>query len=107
MLKKLIQNYQFQGLKGIKNAFQNKLFPQSSALTNQCEELFKDALGIEIGGKTPLFEEHSILPIYQLPKNLDNCNFSNNTTWEGNISVESLDKLDKFLCFDNVCVGNK
>ena len=28
-------------------------------------------------------------------------------TWEGNISVESLDKLDKFLCFDNVCVGNK
>ena len=28
-------------------------------------------------------------------------------TWEGNISAESLDKLDKFLCFDNVCVGNK
>ena len=28
-------------------------------------------------------------------------------TWEGNISIESLDKLNKFLCFDNVCVGSR
>ena len=28
-------------------------------------------------------------------------------TWEGNISTESLDKLNKFLCFDNVCVGSR
>jgi 4-amino-4-deoxy-L-arabinose transferase-like glycosyltransferase len=28
-------------------------------------------------------------------------------TWEGNISMENLDNLDKFLCFDNVCVGNR
>ena len=28
-------------------------------------------------------------------------------TWEGNISMENLDKLNKFLCFDNVCVGSR
>ena len=28
-------------------------------------------------------------------------------TWEGNVSLENLDNLDKFLCFDNVCVGNR
>ena len=26
-------------------------------------------------------------------------------TWEGSTSKENLDKLDKFLCFDNICVG--
>jgi len=28
-------------------------------------------------------------------------------TWEGSTSKENLDKLDKFLCLDNICVGNR
>ena len=28
-------------------------------------------------------------------------------TWEGNVSLENLDKLDKFLCFDDICVGSR
>ncbi len=27
--------------------------------------------------------------------------------WEGNVSLENLDKLDKFLCFDDICVGSR
>jgi hypothetical protein len=27
-------------------------------------------------------------------------------TWEGNVSQDNLNKLDKFTCIDNVCVGN-
>ena len=27
--------------------------------------------------------------------------------WEGNISQDNLDKLNKFICIDNICVGNR
>ena len=26
--------------------------------------------------------------------------------WEGNVSQDNLDKLNKFICIDNICVGN-
>ena len=42
--------------------------------------------GIEIGGPSAIFKDHRILPIYKVIKNLDGCNFSNTTIWEGRIS---------------------
>jgi len=27
--------------------------------------------------------------------------------WEGNVSQDNLDKLNKFTCIDNICVGNR
>jgi SAM-dependent methyltransferase len=45
--------------------------------------LFKNKNGLEVGGPSPIFS--SELPIYPLMKNLDGCNFSTNTVWEGSI----------------------
>ena len=42
--------------------------------------------GIEIGGPSGVFARDSVIPIYPLVDELDNCNFSNNTIWEGTIS---------------------
>lgn len=47
-------------------------------------ELFRNKMGIEIGGPSPIFS--SQLPIYLMVKSLDGCNFSQNTIWEGAIS---------------------
>ena len=41
--------------------------------------------GLEIGGRSTIFSPKSILPIYGIVKNLDNCNYSNATLWEGKI----------------------
>jgi len=42
--------------------------------------------GLEIGGPSSIFSPKSILPIYGIVKNLDNCNYCSETLWEGKIS---------------------
>jgi len=41
--------------------------------------------GLEIGGPSGIFEKDGVLPIYPIVANLDGCNFSSTTTWEGKI----------------------
>ena len=41
--------------------------------------------GLEIGGPSTLFGEAGILPIYQGFESLDNCIYSTNTIWTGNL----------------------
>jgi SAM-dependent methyltransferase len=49
------------------------------------KELFFDKDGIEIGGPSSIFRSEGYIPIYDLVRNLDGCNYSNNTIWEGTI----------------------
>lgn len=39
--------------------------------------------GLEIGGPSPSFQDHGILPLYRFVSSLDNAVFSDNTIWEG------------------------
>ncbi len=41
--------------------------------------------GIEIGGPSSVFNGNGILPIYSVLGNLDGCNFSSQTIWEGKL----------------------
>jgi len=45
--------------------------------------------GLEIGGPSHIFSPYSILPIYGIAENIDNCDFSSEILWRGKI-VEGL-----------------
>lgn len=47
--------------------------------------LFEGKSGLEIGGPSSVFQDNGTIPIYKLVKNVDGCNFSNDTLWEGQI----------------------
>lgn len=49
------------------------------------KELFQNRSGLEIGGPSGIFKQGGFIPLYKIVKNLDGCNFSNTTLWEGNI----------------------
>lgn len=49
---------------------------------------FENKSGLEIGGGTFMFTEKGSLPIYALANNIDGCNFSNKTIWEGCIKSD-------------------
>ena len=54
-------------------------------------EMFKAYLsgeGLEIGGPSSIFSGRSILPVYQLARSVDNCNFSSTTVFQGEIGVD-------------------
>lgn len=57
---------------------------------SQIEPLFSGKSGLEIGGPSKLFSSEQ-LPLYKIAKQIDGCNFSNNTVWEGNIASNNYD----------------
>src|SRR5659263_762061 len=49
------------------------------------KSLFFAKSGLEVGGPSRIFRDGGFIPIYHLVKELDGCNFSNTTIWEGAI----------------------
>lgn len=60
-------------------------FPKQLKNKKKYSQLLKGLNGIEIGGPSEIFTDKGLLPIYYNINNLDGCNFSSNTVWEGNI----------------------
>jgi len=49
-------------------------------------ELFRDKVGIEIGGPSDCVRAGNVLPLYPVLRSLDGVNVSTNTIWEGELS---------------------
>ena len=52
---------------------------------DKIENLFFGKTGIEIGGPSQMFKTNEPIPLYDLAKQVDGCNFSSHTAWEGEI----------------------
>lgn len=66
-----------------------RIFPRKKILHYK---IYKESLinkyGLEIGGPSRIFKTgEGILPLYSIVGNLDACNFSTNTFWEGTIKA--------------------
>jgi SAM-dependent methyltransferase len=85
MLKEVLFVIKNRGFKGVTTAIHKRLFPPRANCLELCTKLINDKVGLEIGGPSGVFKDNGILPIYSLVRQLDNCNFSKNTTWEGKI----------------------
>ena len=63
---------------------------------------FVEKKGIEIGGPSDVFS--TVLPIYQVVKELDGCNFSSKTMWEGTIvEGENFNYFENRKGFQYIC----
>lgn len=85
-LKVILGVYKIKGLYGIKRFIQEKYFvekPKSTKNFNVYKKYFKGKNGIEIGGLSRIFNNE--IPIYNIVKNIDGCNFSSQTVWEGQL----------------------
>ena len=72
--------------KTIEYIFRN-LFPKKIKNYKFFMKSVKGLNGLEVGGPSYAFSSKGFLPIYNVIKNLDGCNFSTSTVWEGNISA--------------------
>lgn len=94
MLRSIIAVYRAQGAGGVLLGIRRRIFPQRAKCLGACERLLNARNGLEIGGPSGVFSSAGVLPIYPIVGNLDNCNFSGQTTWEGTI-VEGMT-----FCYD-------
>ncbi len=72
--------------KKIEHIFRN-FFPKKIKNCKFFLDSVKGLNGLEIGGPSYAFSTKGFLPVYNVIKNLDGCNFSTSTVWEGNISA--------------------
>lgn len=61
------------------------IFPKRVKNYKFLKSKFINQNGLEIGGPSFAFTEKGFLPLYSVVGNLDGCNFSNQTVWEGEI----------------------
>jgi len=87
-MNKAINLFREQGVVYFFKIGLRKVFPKKIDNYNDIKELFANKSGIEIGGPSGMFKPHGFIPLYNIVSNLDGCNFSNNTLWEGSISAE-------------------
>lgn len=86
VLKEILDEYKIKGLYGIKRFILKKYFvekPKPIKDFNVYKKYFKAKNGIEIGGLSQIFNNE--IPIYPIVKNVDGCNFSSQTVWEGQV----------------------
>jgi SAM-dependent methyltransferase len=82
-----IPTYRNYGLGGLVSAAFHQVFPLRARCLPLVKEIVGTGVGLEIGGPSPVFRASGILPIYSRIANLDNCNFSSETQWEGKITA--------------------
>ncbi len=69
--------------------------PRHRRVVKRCQALVRNAVGLEIGGPSPVFGQDGILPLYHLVSRLDNCTFSPETIWEGRLAAGQTFVFDK------------
>jgi SAM-dependent methyltransferase len=85
-LKIILETYKLKGLYGIKRLIIKKYFVEKVKPIkgfNEYKLFFENKVGIEIGGLSQIFKNE--IPIYPIIKNVDGCNFSSQTVWEGQV----------------------
>jgi SAM-dependent methyltransferase len=85
-LKIILGTYKLKGLYGIKRLIIKKYFVKKVKPIKgfkKYKHFFENKVGIEIGGLSQIFK--SEIPIYPIVKNVDGCNFSSQTVWEGQV----------------------
>lgn len=64
---------------------------------------FKNRKGLEIGGPSRIFDRNGHLPLYPLIAVLDNCNFSTETVWEGELANGPFTIGDRLMGQQMIC----
>ena len=70
---------------GIISKLKRAFFPPRVPNYKEYVRLFRGRSGLEIGGPSKLFTKRGLIPLYPVIAELDGCNFSSETVWEGSI----------------------
>jgi SAM-dependent methyltransferase len=85
-IKKIIFIINSEGIKGLIWRIKRIILPNiHSKVFQNHKSKFENKIALEIGGPSALFRNTNIFPIYDSLLNVDGCNFSTNTIWEGKI----------------------
>jgi len=83
--KRVLKKLKDKGLSFVFQEFLKDINREKIDNFGQIKQLFKQGKGLEVGGPSGIFRDRGFIPIYRFLNELDGCNFSNSTIWEGSI----------------------
>ncbi|WP_164483731.1 class I SAM-dependent methyltransferase [Polaromonas sp. SP1] len=86
MINEIYEKVRMDGVRGLLNAVFHRFFPQRLAYYPNCKTSLQGRFGLEIGGPSHIFGSQGLIPAYTIAACIDNCTFSHQTIWEGEIS---------------------
>lgn len=92
---KIYEKLKADGVRGLLGAIFHRLFPRRLAYFSNCKKFLEGKSGLEIGGPSHIFGGRGIIPVYSIASHIDNCTFSHQTVWEGEISEGNTFLFDK------------
>jgi SAM-dependent methyltransferase len=85
IIKRVVGVFRAGGVLGVLKAVARRIRTPRARSFAACRELARGAIGLEIGGPSPIFAWGGLLPLYPVAGRIDNCNFARSTIWEGDI----------------------
>ncbi len=95
MIKKIVWIIKKNNLRNILRVIFKDSIQIKTLTFKFCKDLISNKNGLEIGGPSKIFSKKGIIPVYPIIKSLDNCNFSSDTIWEGQIKNGFTFKFDE------------
>jgi SAM-dependent methyltransferase len=94
-VSRILRTRGFAGLVRVVDSRIRRLLAVRAKSYRTLESSFRGKKGIEIGGPSRVFAGQNIFPVYPIVGDLDNCNFSGSTVWEGSIERGHTFKFDR------------
>lgn len=85
IVRRVASVFKATGVVGVLSAMVRRLRTPHARCYPACLEIMRNAVGMEIGGPSPMFARGGLLPLYPTARLIDNCNFAHETKWEGAI----------------------
>jgi SAM-dependent methyltransferase len=88
VIGRLVRALRRRGLRGVMRAVDTRmreLLAIRAGAYAACADRLRGRKGLEIGGPSRVFARRNVFPVYPIAGELDNCNFSTTTVWEGTI----------------------
>jgi SAM-dependent methyltransferase len=95
MIKKISAKLKSEGISGLLRTVSRRVLPLHLTYYQHCRPFFQGKIGLEIGGPSGIFGRYGFLPVYTIAARIDNCNFGNQTIWEGTIKQGATFHYDK------------
>lgn len=95
MIKKIYSVLKAHGIRGLFIIVYRRIFPRCLSCYQNYRQLLQSKVGLEIGGPSSIFGVRGLFPAYTIAARIDNCNFSQQTVWEGALKEGATFHYDK------------
>lgn len=96
MVKGISRALTKHGIGGLAKICVRLAFPVRFNAYRMCKHFFRNRVGLEIGGPSPMFMRGGAFPVYGVAGQIDNCNFDRQTIWTGPIEEGAAFRFDKW-----------